>query len=60
MSMLAVAWTLVAVIIAGMVGIFDMLRSEIGGLSDRVHELAERQAEMTGQLVVLRDMAHTH
>lgn len=89
MSMLVVVWTLVGVIIAGMVGIFAMFRSEIGGLrtemkteigglrgeisglrgemkaeisglSDRIQELSERQAEMTGQLTILRDMAHTH
>ena len=96
MSMLVVLWTLVAVIIAGVIGILAMMRSEFGGLrtemkteigglrgeisglrsemkteigevrseisglSDRIQELSERQAEMTGQLTILRDMAHTH
>ncbi len=36
------------------------LRGEIGALRSEVHRLAERQAEMTGELSLLRQMAHTH
>jgi hypothetical protein len=68
---LAAVWTLNGVVIAGMVAfVVDAragrrssdagLRTELREVRVDLRQIAETQAEMNGQLVVLRTMAHTH
>ena len=65
--MVAVAWSAIGILAVAVFGLgaflsqqIGGLRGEIGALRSEVHRLAERQAEMTGELSLLRQMAHTH
>ena len=67
----ALGWTILSVMIVGFIAVVAMVRSDVGrldtkidtkidALTQEVHTLAERQAQMNGQLDVVVRQAHTH
>ena len=67
----ALGWTILGVMIVGFAAVVTMVRADVGrldtkidtkidALTQEVHTLAERQAQMNGQLDVVVRQAHTH